>query len=326
MGGVRTLRGAHGTINWIDISDPSACPASFHPRRETLGLEPARQFRSRRPRTLPTASRQGALGEQADKAISYTDTYEQALDAAQAILPPTSTPCPPCSTWRNRQRPASSTRGLAATPPSDSNFMGGKDNTGPESSRSCEVVINATLINHTSPRPSPTSAAAWLDDRRARVGVEPHVQGIKDGIGSNRRARSRPGPRDDAQQHGGGFAPRSACTPRSCSSASSPRARPSDPLPRHAQRVDDEPRPRPRPRAAEGDGRWHPRRQGHPACGLELYQDSGGSPRSAPSSVRRSGQTASAVYDVGPLHLGLRRRHAGRRLHEHGARPRGPDA
>lgn len=176
---------AHGTINSIDIDDAIGMPGviAVH-TAETLGLEPAASpFNPGVARTLLASGTVRWVGE--PLAAVVAETYEQAVDAAQAVIADIDALPVLLDMEEALASDVHIYEGAGGNAVFDSTFMGGAKNTGPEFFEGCEVVISETLMNQrVAPCPlEPRGAAAvWHDDRLLVWVSSQHVQGIKPGF------------------------------------------------------------------------------------------------------------------------------------------------
>ena len=176
---------AHGTINSIDVSDAVGMPGviAVH-TAETLGLEPVPSpFNPGVARTLLASGKVRWVGE--PLAAIVAETYEQAFDAAQAVFADIEMLPALIDMEESLASDLLIYEGAGSNATFDSNYMGGKDNTGPEFFEGCDVVIAETFMNQrVAPCPlEPRAAAAvWHDDRLLVWVSSQHVQGIKPGF------------------------------------------------------------------------------------------------------------------------------------------------
>jgi carbon-monoxide dehydrogenase large subunit len=176
---------AHGTINSIDISEAQGMPGviAVH-TAASLGLEPqASSFNPGVARTLLASGKVRWVGEPI--AAILAETYEQATDAAQAVVADID-PLP--ALIDIEEALASDTHIYEAAGGNavfDSVYMGGTPNSGPEFFENCEVVVNERVMNQrVAPCPLEPrgGAAAWVDGRLHVWLSTQHAQGARDPI------------------------------------------------------------------------------------------------------------------------------------------------
>lgn len=176
---------AHGTIVSIDTSDAEGMPGviAVH-TAASLGLEPQpSNFNPAVARTLLASGKVRWVGEPIAAIIA--ETYEQATDAAQAVVADID-PLPALIDLE--QALASDTHVYEAAGGNavfDSVFMGGTPNSGPEFFEGCEVVVNERVMNQrVAPCPLEPrgAAAAWVDGRLHVWLSTQHAQGARDPI------------------------------------------------------------------------------------------------------------------------------------------------
>ncbi len=176
---------AHGSINSIDISEAQGMPGviAVH-TAASLGLEPqASSFNPGVARTLLASGKVRWVGEPI--AAILAETYEQATDAAQAVVADID-PLP--ALIDIEEALASDTHIYEAAGGNavfDSVYMGGTPNSGPEFFENCEVVVNERVMNQrVAPCPLEPrgGAAAWVDGRLHVWLSTQHAQGARDPI------------------------------------------------------------------------------------------------------------------------------------------------
>ncbi len=173
---------AHGTIQSIDVSEAAGMPGviAVH-TAESLRLEPAPSgFNPGVARTLLASGKVRWVGEPLAAVIA--ETYEQATDAAQAVV----AEIDPLPALIDLEQSLASDLHIYEAAGSnavfDSVFMGGSTNTGPEFFDGCEVVVTERVMNQrVAPCPlEPRGAAAVWVDGRLHVWISTqHAQGAQ---------------------------------------------------------------------------------------------------------------------------------------------------
>jgi carbon-monoxide dehydrogenase large subunit len=176
---------AHGTINSIDTSEAEGMPGvlAVH-TAASLALEPQpSSFNPAVARTLLASDKVRWVGEPI--AAIVAETYEQATDAAQAVVADID-PLPALIDLE--QSLASDTHIYEAANGNavfDSVYMGGTPNTGPEFFEGCEVLVSERVMNQrVAPCPLEPrgGAAAWVDGRLHVWLSTQHAQGAREPI------------------------------------------------------------------------------------------------------------------------------------------------
>ncbi len=214
---------AHGTIQSIDISEAVGMPGviAVH-TAESLRLEPAPSgFNPGVARTLLASGKVRWVGEPLAAVIA--ETYEQATDAAQAVI----AEIDPLPALIDLEQSLASDLHIYEAAGSnavfDSVFMGGSTNTGPEFFDGCEVVVTERVMNQRV-APCPLEPAV----RRRSGSTVASTCGSRRSTPRARRRRSQEPVASTSARYASspptsaeGSAPRSAATARSCSSACS---------------------------------------------------------------------------------------------------------
>jgi carbon-monoxide dehydrogenase large subunit len=173
---------AHGTINSIDTSDAATMPgvvAVF--TADSLGLDPTPSgFNPGVARTLLASDKVRWVGEPIAAVVA--ETYEQATDAAQAIVADIHQ-LPAVIDIRSAGADSNLVyEAVGSNVVFNSTFLGGPENSGPEFFDGCEVVVTESVMNQrVAPCPlEPRGAAAVMHDGRLLIWLSSqNVQGVK---------------------------------------------------------------------------------------------------------------------------------------------------
>jgi len=176
---------AHGTIVSIDASDAEQFPGVIGVYTAAdLELAPtASAFNPAVARTVLASGKVRWVGEPVVAVLA--ETYAEAVDAAEAVTIDVD-PLPALTSVE--QAMASDVliyEGAGSNVVFDSNFMGGKDNTGEGFFKGCEVVVSEKVMNQrVAPCPMEPrgAAAAWIDGRLVVWLSTQHAQGAVEPI------------------------------------------------------------------------------------------------------------------------------------------------